>query len=212
MRRTLKKRELTIEAPYDKVTQMRSCVKEIMGLLFPKAYDFKDPYDMYGFKLDEGRDEISKLNNKNSGRAACWLDTHRNKLFIRGEKERKEKIFEALQQWLVTFNSKVRTLELSMTNPRAYFRNSKDAREHALNHKCLLSHSGNKLRILYNEYSAERTFRKDNADERKRNVDDLIAKLKSLFEKDNRNPIAANGTTEDSNNNFTESSVEFAAT
>lgn len=206
----MKKRELTIEAPYDRVTQMRSCVKDIMGLLFPKAYDLKDPYDLYGFKMEEGKDVIAQLNNKNSGRAACWLDLYRNKLFIRGEKDRRENIFEALQHWLKTFNSKVKTMEYPMVNARIYFRNSKDAREHALYHKCLLSYSGNKLKILYNEYTAERGFKKDNSEERKRNVQDLIAKLKILFETDTRNLAHALTSSEISNHNLKQLSVPFA--
>ena len=109
----LKKREVTILGSHEKVSDMRDCVKEIMGFLFPKTHILRPDlarYDLFSLKSEKGQNYIDRLNNKFNGKTFGKFDIKSNRLTIRGDSKGREHFIELLESWLAFANLGCRSL------------------------------------------------------------------------------------------------------
>jgi len=98
----LRRREIEIQGSHEKVLDMRNCVKEIMGFLFPKVHALRpdlQKYDLFSLKSKQGQDQLSKLNNKFSGKAFGRFDSRLNNLTIRGDAQNRPQFIKLLESW-----------------------------------------------------------------------------------------------------------------
>jgi len=130
----IKRRELTIQGSYEKVENIKKCVKEIMSFLYPKPVSFdKELAKNYHYLLTSrpGTDCISRLNNKFSNKAYGWFDHKVQRFFLRGDTESQTNYIRLLESWMHNYKTHLKKDEYVLPNPRIYFKRIRDAKAYA---------------------------------------------------------------------------------
>lgn len=156
----LKRRMIEIESNHERVKDMRDCMKELMGFLFPRPCTLKDEskrYDSYGLRSLAGSNYLDKLNNKFSGKAYGRYDFKSNRFLLRSDPQVRDNFLTMLETWISRFNYTVRQLEYKLKNRKEYFKNKAKAKEIAnrFDAQIKYDHKNKSLLVYYHEYIKE---------------------------------------------------------
>ena len=157
VRPLIKRRELVIYGSYEKVNDMKKCVKGIMSYLYPKSYSFSKElakHDLYSLQTRPGQDEIDRLNNKYGNRAFGWFDLKESRFYIRGDSNWKTEYISLLEGFMRNFDTKVRQEEYFLKYPKMYFKRIQEAKGQAGRYDIMVKFNDEKkcLNLIWNEY------------------------------------------------------------
>lgn len=184
----LKRRMIEIESNHEKVKDMRDCMKELMGFLFPKPCSLREDtkrFESYGLKSLAGSNNLDKLNNKFGGKAYGRYDIKSNRFLLRSDPAVKENYIRMLEEWIVHFNTKVREFEYKLKNRKEYFKNKAKAKELANRYDAQIKyvHQSRSLLVYYHEYikEDERIAPEAMTKRKKQDMENLRAQFDSIF-------------------------------
>lgn len=156
----LKKRLIEIESNHEKVKDMRDCMKELMGFLFPKPCQLKEEskkFDSFGLRSRAGGDYIDRLNNKFSGKAFGSYDLRSNRFLLRSDPAIREDYINRLEIWIGQFNYRVKNFEYKLKTRKEYFKNKAKTKEIAGRYDSQIQYmqKNKSLMVYYHEHIKE---------------------------------------------------------
>ena len=156
----MKRRLIEIESNHEKVKDMRDCMKELVGFLFPKPCVLKDEsrkFDFFGMKSRAGDDYIDRLNNKFSGKAYGRWDPKSSRFLLRSDPTVRDQYLNMLETWIGAFNRKVKEFSYKLINRKAYFKFKGKAKDIACKYDAQLkyNHESRSLTIYFHEHIKE---------------------------------------------------------
>lgn len=179
----IKRRELTIQGSYEKVDNIKKCVREIMNFLYPKPWNFDKELaknDHYLLTSRPGVDHISRLNNKFSSKAFGWFDHRVQRFFLRGDTDSRTSYIKLLESWMYNYKVCIKIDSYVLTNPRIYFKRIREVKECATRYGIAIKYneSQRRLDLIYSLCEDEslklQKFKEKDVEKLKQYMDDIF--------------------------------------